>query len=144
MADLPQEKLHLRFVTPAKTLFEQSVDQVIIPTEMGQITVLPHHAPLVSILEPGELIVKSEDTEYPVAVTGGVIEVFQNELVILADAAEQPSDIDIEAAEKRAEELAKELEEQEVMDITTYTMLQKQMAQEQARLQVGKKWRKLQ
>jgi F-type H+-transporting ATPase subunit epsilon len=135
-------EIQLKLVTPAKTLFDQAVQSVVLPTESGQITVLPDHAPLVSILSPGELIVKTAQEEFPLAVAGGVVEVFENTLVVLADSAEHPTEIDIEAAEKRAEELAKELATEATMDITTYTALQKTLERERARLNVGKKWRK--
>lgn len=139
---MSENKLQLKLVTPVDTIFEQDVDQVILPTEVGQITVLPNHTALVSILEPGELVVKDGEKEFPLVIAGGVIEISDNHLVILADSAEEPGEIDLAAAEERAKELAAELEQQEQMDITTYTLLQKQLAQEQARLQVGKKWRK--
>lgn len=135
-------KLQFKLITPVETLYEQEVDQVIIPTTSGQITVLPHHTELVSILAPGELIIGDGTDQFPLAVTGGVLEISKNVLTILADSAEQPSDIDIEAAEKRANALAEELSTQEQMDITTYNLLVKQLQQEQARLSVGKKWRK--
>ncbi len=132
----------LKLVTPVKTVFEQEVSQVILPTTSGQITVLPNHAQLVSELAPGELIVTAGSEQFPLAVAGGIIEVEQNTLLILADSAEQPSDIDIAAAEERAKKLAQELAEEERLDITTYNLLQKQLQNEQARILVGKKWRK--
>jgi F-type H+-transporting ATPase subunit epsilon len=135
-------EIQLKLVTPAKTLFDQPVRSVVLPTESGEITVLPDHAPLVTILFPGELIVKTATEEFPLAVAGGVVEVFDNTLVVLADSAEHPTEIDIAAAEKRAEELAKELETQATMDITTYTTLQHNLERERARLSTAKKWRK--
>lgn len=135
-------KLKLKVVTPAKTLFEDAVDQVILPTALGQITVLPHHTSLVSILEPGELVVTNGEEQFPLAVFGGIIEMQNNELVVLADSAAAPSEIDMENTRKRAEELAAELESQETMDISTYNALKRQLQQEQAKLHVGTKWRK--
>lgn len=135
-------EIQLRLVTPARTLFDKPVRSVTLPTEMGQITVLPDHAPLVSVLTAGELLVKSSDGEFPLAVAGGIIEVFDNTIVVLADSAEHPSEIDVAAAEKRAEELAKELKEEVKMDITTYTTLQHNLERERARLAVATKWRK--
>lgn len=134
--------IKLKLVTPVKTVFEQEVDQVVVPTTSGQITVLPNHAQLVSQLAPGELIVKQGEEQFPLAVAGGIIEVEQNTLLILADSAEQPSDIDIAAAEEHAKKLAQELAAEERLDITTYNLLQKQLLNEQARIMVGKKWRK--
>ncbi len=136
------ERLQFKMVTPVETVFAQEVDQVLVPTEDGVITVLPNHTMLVSILAAGELIVTDGDTETALAVSGGVVEISENQLIILADSAEQPSEIDIQEAEERAQALAKELESETSMDMTTYSMLQKQLAVEQAKLHVASKWRK--
>lgn len=140
---MANEKIQLQLVSPSGMIFDEPVDGVIIMTEMGQITVLPWHSPLVSILEPGEMIVQNDGTERAFAIAGGVLEISENVLRILADSAEMPNDIDIEKSEQRAKELAKELQEKEKMDITSYNMLLRSLQQEQARLQVGKKWKKI-
>jgi F-type H+-transporting ATPase subunit epsilon len=139
---MAQKTLHLQFVTPARTLFEKEVERVIIPTTSGQITVLPHHAPLVSVLAPGELLVKTAKEEFPVVVSGGVLDMFNNTLVILADSAEHPEEIDVGAAAKHAEELAKEIKTQVGMDLTTYTILKRRLEREMARVEFARKWKK--
>ncbi len=139
---MANERLQFKFVTPVETLFDQEVDQVIVNTTAGEITVLPDHSPLVSVLEAGELIVKDGEKDFPLAVYSGTLEVSDNTLIILADAAENAHDIDLDAADKRAKELAQELETQEEMDITTYNTLMKQLQKERAKLMVGRKWRK--
>lgn len=133
--------LHLQLVSPVETLFDQEVEQVIADTEAGQVTILPNHTHLVSILRPGELVVRMNGEDTAMAVAGGTIEMSENKLVVLADAVEGAHDIDVEAAQKRAKELAAELETQEQMDITTYNNLQRQLAAEQAKLRVANKWR---
>ncbi|PIW37140.1 MAG: ATP synthase F1 subunit epsilon [Candidatus Kerfeldbacteria bacterium CG15_BIG_FIL_POST_REV_8_21_14_020_45_12] len=135
------DRLQLKLLTPVKTLFDQPVDQVVVNTQDGEITVLPNHSQLVSILMAGELLIKDGDKEFPLAVSFGTLEISNNTLVILADAADHAHDIDVEASEKKAAELAKELETQEEMDITTYNNLQRLLQKERAKLAVGKKWR---
>lgn len=137
-----QQRLQLKLVTPVTTVFSQEVDGVVIPTTTGQITVLPNHTELVSILQPGELVVKDGDKHFPLAVSGGVLEVFNNTLYILADSAEHAHEIDLAAAEKRAQQLEQNLKDQTDLDLTTYSLLQKNLAVEQARLLVGKKWKR--
>lgn len=137
------DTLHLKLITPVAKVFEEDVTSVTIPTRVGQITVLPHHTELVSILEPGELLVRTNDKEHPLAVSGGIVEVFNDTLAILADSAEHATDIDLERAEARAKELARELKSEVTMDMTTYSLLEKQLAHETARRDVAKKWRKL-
>ncbi len=135
-------RLQLKMVTPVTTVFEQEVDGVTIPTRLGEITVLPQHTELVSILEPGELIVRDGAKQFPLAVSGGVIEMFNNTLYILADAAEHADQIDIAAAERRAQQLEQDLKERTDLDLTSYSLLQQNLAAERQRLAIGKKWRK--
>jgi len=134
--------LQLKLVTPVKTVLEEDVEQVTVNTEDGEITILPNHAPLVSIARPGEMIIKHGGTRRGLSVAGGVIEMFNNTLLILADTAEHADEIELERAEKKAAELAEELSSQEQMDMTTYKALQRQLEKEQARIGVAKKWRK--
>ncbi|MBI2415355.1 MAG: ATP synthase F1 subunit epsilon [Candidatus Kerfeldbacteria bacterium] len=137
------KRLQLKLVSPVKTLFEEDVDGVTLPTTVGQITVLPHHMFLVSTLVPGELLVQNNGQTFPVAVAGGVIEVYNNHLVVLADSAEHVSDIDVQAAEQAAERLAKQLADEAKLDLTTYNALQKNLEFERIRAELGKKWRKI-
>lgn len=67
-----------------KTLFEGEIAQVTCPGEMGDLTVLSHHAPLVTPLRSGELkIVDSEGVETYIKVEGGILEVGSNSATIL-------------------------------------------------------------
>ncbi|OIO49798.1 MAG: ATP synthase F1 subunit epsilon [Parcubacteria group bacterium CG_4_9_14_0_2_um_filter_41_8] len=135
-------KLNIKLITPAKTVLEEEVDEVVAETTDGQITILAHHAPLVSILKPGELIIRTDKKDKPLAIAGGVIEMFNNTLVILADTAEHVEEIDLDRAEKRAQELAEKLKDKEKLDINTYTNLEYMLARDRARIGVSKKWRK--
>lgn len=139
---MSQEKIQLQLVAPTGVLFDEHVDAVIVMTEIGQITVLPNHSPIVSILAPGEMTIQNNNNDTTFVIAGGVLEVSDNVLRILADTAEMPDEIDIEKSQERARALAKELENQEKMDIQTYTLLLRNLQYEQARLQVGKKWKK--
>ncbi len=89
-------------------LFAGEVASVTVPTESGEITLLPHHAALVTNLHAGELIVRSGGKDEQLFVSGGVLEFTPgNECHVLADVAERIDEIDEKAAEearKRAEE----------------------------------------
>lgn len=106
------QKITFQIITPEKIVYEDEIDQVTIPTKQGQITVLAHHIPLISIIEPGELIVKKNDEEVPIFISGGFVEVRKgNKTVILADSAERVQEIDetrAEQARERALALKKE------------------------------------
>lgn len=94
-------KLHIRVVSPERVLLEMDAESLSVPTPEGQITILPNHIPIVSIIKPGELIAKNERLEEYISVSGGFLEIKpHSEVAILADAAERYFEIDIERAEK--------------------------------------------
>jgi F-type H+-transporting ATPase subunit epsilon len=80
----------LRFsaVTPSGVATSQPADSVTLPTAAGEITVLPSHIPLVSVLIPGIVTVRTGEKEQEFTVTGGFIQVTGDETVILAETAE--------------------------------------------------------
>jgi len=94
--------IHFEIVTPEKTVLKEEVLQLTVPTKMGEITVLPHHFPLVASLQAGVIEIKLlDDKVETVAVSGGFIEVRKNnEVVVLADSAEKAEEIDIKRAEE--------------------------------------------
>ncbi len=94
-------------VTVEKLLFSDQVESIVAPGEAGELGILPHHAPLLSILRAGELRVTQDGQEQAIVITGGFLEVLDNKVTVLADAAERADDIQLERAEeavRRAEE----------------------------------------
>ena len=106
-------KIKLKIVTPERTVYESEIDQLTLPTQEGEITVLPNHIPLISVLAPGELIAKADGEEITMAVSGGMVEVRRNEITILADTAERAEEIDLKRAEE-ARERAEKLKEERI------------------------------
>jgi F-type H+-transporting ATPase subunit epsilon len=103
--------LRLDIVTAEQVVYSEDVDVVVAPGVEGQLGVLPHHAPLMTMLQPGELLVKKGGEELCMAITGGFLEVRPDRVIILADAAERAEDIDVaraEEAKRRAQERLKE------------------------------------
>lgn len=136
--------LKFKIVTPEKVIYENEISQVSIPTMNGEITVLPNHIPLISVLKAGELKIKDKDGEHSMAVSGGFLEVRgQNEIVILADNAERVADIDIskaEEAKQRAEEQMKNIKNVQDVD---YARLQAVIDREANKMRVANKYRSL-
>lgn len=96
-------------VTPERIVYTNEVEMVIAPTLDGEIGILPLHAPLITVLRPGELRVRyndNKDVEW-FAVAGGYLQVHEDKVIVLADAAEHSSRIDVERA-RRAKELLEE------------------------------------
>jgi F-type H+-transporting ATPase subunit epsilon len=93
------EKLHLEIVTPERKVFEAEVDQVEVPGLGGELGILPGHTELVSQLKPAGLLtyhIGGEKGE--IAISDGFVEVSPDKVVILADKADRPEDIDLARA----------------------------------------------
>ncbi|OGO03855.1 MAG: ATP synthase F1 subunit epsilon [Chloroflexi bacterium RBG_13_54_9] len=99
--------LRLEIVTAERSVFADDVDVVVVPGIDGQLSILPHHAPLLTALQVGELRIKKQGEEISMALSGGFLEVMRNKVLILADTAERDDEIDLEraeAAKRRAEQ----------------------------------------
>ena len=98
-------------ITPEKIVFQDEVNEVIVPTTTGEVSILPNHATLLSQIAPGELIIKKDNKEHSLAITGGFLDVNNNKVHILADYAVRSEDIEIakaQEAHKRAEKAMQE------------------------------------
>ncbi len=101
-------KMQIDIVTPYRSLFSGQVDMVTLPGSLGQMGILPGHAPLLTTLDIGEIILHNGNDSNFLAVSGGVVEVRPDKVTILADSAESPEDIDASRAQEalaRAEQL---------------------------------------
>jgi len=99
--------IRLDIVTAERSVYAEDVDMVIAPGVEGQLGILPHHAPLMTTLQAGELRVKREGEEVSLAISGGFLEVRPDRVVVLADTAERAGEIDVaraEEAKRRAQE----------------------------------------
>lgn len=138
-------KIRLKIVTPERVLFEGEVDSITLPTQMGMITVLPHHIPLAASLAPGEMIIKDNGTERYLVAAGGVVEVRSgNDVSVLADAAESEEDIDIKRAEE-ARERARQIMSEQILSDEEYAATAAALERSLARIKVSqrKKYRKI-
>ena len=104
-------KINLTISTPERVVLQDEVDQLTVPTQMGEITILPDHRPLLVNLAPGVMLAKTNGDEIEMAISGGFLELHSNKLTVLADTAERAEEIDLERAEearRRAEKLRQE------------------------------------
>ncbi|HEU5194425.1 MAG TPA: F0F1 ATP synthase subunit epsilon [Methylomirabilota bacterium] len=97
------ERLTLELATPSRLVIGAEVDEVVIPGSLGYFGVLPGHAPLLATLGVGELTYRIGRDEYHVAISRGFAEVRNDKVIVLADAAETPADIDRARAERARE-----------------------------------------
>ena len=102
--------LLLEIVTPERLAYSDTVDSVQLPGVEGELGVLPHHAPLVSMLGVGELRIRKGGAEESFAIVGGFLQVLPDKVVVLAETADMASEIDLEKAQEARREAEKALE----------------------------------
>ncbi len=99
---------HVDIVTPERVILREEAVSLRAPGVMGSFGILVNHSPMLAELEAGELrIRKATGEEVDLAVGGGFLQVFENQVTVLADTAEPVSDIDVERA-RRARDVARE------------------------------------
>ncbi|HEY3401960.1 MAG TPA: ATP synthase F1 subunit epsilon [Ohtaekwangia sp.] len=77
--------MHLEILTPEKKIFEGDVTIATFPGADGSFQVMDNHAPLISLLKEGVVEYKGKDGSNSLSVTGGVVEVLKNKVILLAD-----------------------------------------------------------
>lgn len=97
----------LEITTAERQVFGEEVDMVIAPGVDGQLGILPRHAPLMTMLQPGELTIRKGGADTFFAVSGGFMEVLGDRVIILADACEHSDEI----SEERAQEAMRRAQE---------------------------------
>jgi len=103
--------LQLEIVTPERQAYSDEVDAVVCPGIDGELGVLPHHAPLLSLLGVGELRIRKGGEEEYFAIAGGFVQVRPDKVVIMAELADLSSEIDLEAAEEARNEAERALQQ---------------------------------
>jgi len=93
----------LEIITAERQVYSDEVDVVVAPGIEGNLGILPHHAPLMTVLQPGELMIRKDGVENYLVVTGGFMEALGNKVTILADAAENSDEIDEQRAQAAVE-----------------------------------------
>ena len=127
--------IRLEIVTPERAVLTDDVDMVIAPASEGYVGILPHHAPLLTTLGPGELRIKKGGVETSLAVFGGFMDVRPDRVVVLTEAAEHAEDIDESRAEE-ARRRAADLLQQKLSD-TDQAAASVALARAEARLRLA-------
>ncbi len=103
--------LLLEIVTPERLAYSDTVDSVVLPGSEGELGVLPHHAPLISMLGVGELRIRKGGAEELFAIIGGFLQVRPDKVVVMAETADMASEIDLEKAQAARREAERALED---------------------------------
>jgi F-type H+-transporting ATPase subunit epsilon len=124
-------------------VFEGDVDIVVLPGSAGEMGILPHHAPLLTTLQYGIIKVRTKGKEEIFTVAGGVAEIQPDIVTVLADAAENVAEIDLDRAESarnRAEEM---LKRGVPPDTDTYLAVEAALRRSNLRLNAVRRYRKV-
>jgi len=106
--------LKVDIVTAERLVYSaEGVDRVVAPGIEGEFTVLPQHAPLLTMIKPGVMRIVTGNEEIEMAITGGFLEVREDRVTILADAAERAEEIDVVRAEEARRRAERSLAERE-------------------------------
>lgn len=132
--------LQVSIITPERAVYEGSADSVSIPTPDGEITVLPHHIPLISIVVPGSILIRKGGEELLFAVSRGVIEIDGSSIRLLVDTAEKADELEEQAIEK-AKAAAQKLLTEKRADVEGYAEATAILERELARLNVVRRHR---
>ena len=135
--------IRCEIVSQDRTVFQGDVDIVILPGVAGEMGILPHHAPVLTILKYGVITIRRQGKEELFAVAGGMAEVQPEVVTILADAAENIEDIDIvraQAAKKRAEDALAKLKPE---DQDAYLTMEAALRRSNLRLDVVRRYRRV-
>jgi len=135
--------IRCEIVSQDKTVFEDDVDIVVLPGSAGEMGILPHHAPLLTTLKYGIIKVRKNGVEEIFTVAGGVAEIQPDIVTVLADAAENVADIDVEraeAAKKRAQEV---LEKGVPADTDTFLAIEAALRRSNLRLEAVRRYQKV-
>ncbi len=132
-------EMKLEIVTGEGLVYSGDVEVLVAPGIEGELGILPHHAPLLTMLQPGEIRIVVEGQEEYMVISGGFLEVLANTVTILADTAERADEID----EERAQEAVQRAQERLTGQLTAQD-LERALAsirRAQARVQVARRRR---
>ncbi len=112
------KEIALEIITPSKVIYSDNVKSITIPGTKGSFQVLYNHAPIISTFEIGRIkVVDKNDKELSFATSGGTVEVNNNKILVLAETAELPENIDIERAKESMDRAQKRLLTKKDIDI---------------------------
>jgi len=106
--------LKLRIITPERIVFdEENIDSVTLPGILGEMTILPQHAPIMTELRAGPVLFRRAGEEVDLALSGGFMEVRDDTVIVLADTAERSDEIDVARAEEARRKAQEELSDRQ-------------------------------
>ena len=106
-----------KIITAEREVYTDMVEAIVAPGIEGDLGILPGHAALMTMLRPGELMIRKDGEDEHLVITGGFVEVLNNQVTILADACERSTEIDETRAEDAVKRARKHLANKDI-DLT--------------------------
>lgn len=128
-------------VTQERMVYNKAVEAINLPGIEGRLGILPNHAPLLTVLDFGEVILRVDGEEEFFAIGGGIAEINPDKVIILADSADHLDEIDEQRAEEARKAAEKAMDETEVQDPEVYRRLELAIRRESLRVDVARKRR---
>jgi F-type H+-transporting ATPase subunit epsilon len=126
-------------ITQERTVYSEQADYVSLPGTEGVMGILPDHAPLLTALTFGEVMIRKGGDEEFFAIGGGFAEVRPDQVVILADSAERADEIDLERAQRAREHAEQAMKEGVPGDAVAYAQIEAALRRAQIRVDVSRR-----
>lgn len=133
--------IRCEIVSQDRMVYQGEADSVLLPGAAGEMGILPHHSPVLTVLKFGVVRVRSKGEDQFFTVAGGVAEVQPDQVTILADAAENVAEIDIQRAEQARQSAEQALKEGVGPDMDSYLKIQTTLRRSNLRLDAVKRYR---
>jgi F-type H+-transporting ATPase subunit epsilon len=131
------DRLTLEIATPMRLVVSEVVDEIVLPGALGYFGVLPGHAPFLTTLGIGEVTYRVARDEQHLALAGGFAEVRNDKVIVLADTAERPEEIDRARAERARERAERRLSGRGSEDAIDYARASAALMRALTRLQTA-------
>lgn len=136
--------IKFEIVTPEQVVLKEAVVRATIPTTSGELTILPDHIPLVSVLNPGVIEVEKDNGEVEImVVSGGFLEVQSGKIIILADYAQRAASLDEEAIKSAQVKAEKAKLDAKNRDDVEFTDISARLEVELLKNKALSRWRKI-
>ena len=133
--------IRCEIVSQDRMVFSGEADIVVLPGAAGEMGILPNHAPVLTVLQFGVIRVRKDREEQVFTVAGGVAEVQPDQVTVLADAAENVQEIDVQRAEEARKRAEKALAEGPGKDPDGYLKIQAALKRSNLRIDAARRYR---
>jgi F-type H+-transporting ATPase subunit epsilon len=133
--------IRCEIVSQDRMVFQGDADIVVLPGSAGEMGILPNHSPVLTVLQFGVIRVRTKGEDQFFTVAGGIAEVQPDQVTVLADAAENVAEIDIQRAEQARERAEQALKDGVGPDTDTYLKIQTMLRRSNLRLDAVKRYR---